>query len=117
MRTYLSLCTAKMRSNARASLAVCLLFLTVPATKGADALMLHICLLSGCAEYQSDKSLEGFQSYLEGRYRVACHRAFGKDKGDDLPGLEALESADLMIVFTRRMKLPPDQLARIRKYI
>src|SRR5262249_54261637 len=32
-------------------------------------------------------------------------------------GLEALDNADLMIVFTRRIVLPSDQLERIKKYI
>jgi type 1 glutamine amidotransferase len=78
---------------------------------------LTICLLSGSAEYESEQSLSEFQEFLEGRYRVSCQRAFGKDKGDGLPGLEALKTADLMIVFTRRIKLPPEQLQLVKDYI
>jgi type 1 glutamine amidotransferase len=86
-------------------------------TSGSEAAPLKICLLSGSAEYDSDKSLGDLQNYLESHYRVTCQRAFGKDKGDGLPGLEALDQADLMIVFTRRLKLPDDQLRKVKEYI
>ena len=78
---------------------------------------LRICLLSACAEYESDKSLAEFQKYIESKYQVMCHRVFGNDKGDSLPGLEALDNCDLMLVFTRRIQLPADQLERIKKYL
>ena len=94
-----------------------LLFVTALAANAAEVPPLKICLLSACAEYQSDKSLSEFQAYLEAHYRVLCQRVSGKDKGDDLPGLEALDNSDLMILFTRRVKLPADQLERIKKYL
>jgi len=94
-----------------------LLCVIAAACEAAGAPPLKICLLSASAEYESDKSLGEFQKYLEGHYQATCQRAFGKDKGDGLPGLEALDAADLMIVFTRRIKLPADQLERIKKYI
>jgi type 1 glutamine amidotransferase len=96
---------------------VVVLLLWAHVADSADTPPLRICLLSASNEYESDKSLADFQSYLENRYRVTCQRAFGKDKGDSLPGLEALDTADLMIVFTRRIKLPVDQLERIKKYV
>jgi type 1 glutamine amidotransferase len=83
----------------------------------ADAPPLKICLLSASAEYESDKSLAEFQNHLESRYQIVCTRVFGKDKGDNLPGLEALDTSDLMIVFTRRVTLSPAQLERLRKYL
>jgi type 1 glutamine amidotransferase len=85
-------------------------------TQAADA-PLKICLLSASAEYDSEKSLGEFQKYLESHYQVICQRVFGKDKGEGLPGLEAIDNTDLIVVFTRRIKLPPDQLERIHKYI
>jgi type 1 glutamine amidotransferase len=95
-----------------------LLFLVAAiASQGAEHSPLKICLLSASAEYDSDKSLGEFQGYLETNYHMICHRAFGKDKGSDLPGLEALDDSDLMIVFTRRVNLPPAQLERLHKYI
>src|SRR5438067_911982 len=91
-----------------------LLLLTALLASGAPTPSLKICLLSASAEYQSDKSLAEFQTYLESHYQVVCQRAFGKDKTDDLPGLEALENSDLMLVFTRRLSLPEPQLERIK---
>jgi type 1 glutamine amidotransferase len=94
-----------------------LFFIITQFGRAADVPPLRICMLSASAEYDSEKSLAEFQSFLETHYRVVCERAFGKDKGDGLPGLEALNSADLMIVFTRRVELPPAQLALVKKYI
>ena len=91
---------------------VLLSFLTTEA-----AAPLRICLLSASAEYDSEKSFTELQKYLEAHYEIVCSRAFGKDKGDGLPGLDALETSDLMIVFTRRVKLPPAQLDQLHKYI
>ena len=90
--------------------------LCAPAASAAVA-PLKICLLSASAEYDSEKSLGEFQKYLEGHYDIVCSRAFGKDKGEGLPGLDALDKTDLMIVFTRRVKLPPAQLEQLHKYI
>jgi type 1 glutamine amidotransferase len=84
---------------------------------GAEASPLKICLLSASAEYDSDKSLAGFQKHLESHYRVVCQMVYGKDKGEGLQGLEALDSTDLMIVFTRRITLPATQLKLVEKYL
>ncbi|NOS71574.1 MAG: hypothetical protein HOP33_16820 [Verrucomicrobia bacterium] len=84
---------------------------------GAEASPLKICLLSASAEYDSDNSLGEFQKYIESHYRVVCQMVYGKDKGEGLPGLEALDSTDLMIVFTRRITLSPPQLGLVKKYL
>jgi type 1 glutamine amidotransferase len=57
------------------------------------------------------------QKFLETHYRIQCSRAFGKDKGEGLPGIEALDTADLLVVYTRRVTLPPVQLELLRKYL
>jgi len=95
----------------------CVLFALVLAAQWAGAAPLKICLVSGSAEYKSDESLAAFQQFLETHYRAVCTRAFGKDKGDDLPGIEALDSTDVMVLFTRRLTLPPQQMAHVRKFI
>ena len=56
-----------------------------------------------------------FQGYLEKRYRVRCTRAFMKTE-KDLPGLENLDHCDCMLLFTRRLTLPADQLERVKRY-
>jgi putative membrane-bound dehydrogenase-like protein len=77
--------------------------------------LLTVCLVSGSLEYKSDASLSAFQDYLEKHYPVRCTRAFRKSD-DDLPGLENLESCDVMLLFTRRLTITGKQLERIKKY-
>jgi type 1 glutamine amidotransferase len=103
------------RRSVTLALALCWLGLTTITTSAAAPL--KICLLSASAEYESEKSLSEFQKYLESKYNIVCQRAFGKDKGDGLPGLDAIATADLMVVFTRRVKLPPAQFEQLQKYI
>jgi type 1 glutamine amidotransferase len=76
---------------------------------------LKVCLVSGSVEYRSDESLAAFQRFLEEHYNVKCTRAFRRTD-DDLPGLENLESCDVMLLFTRRLTISGDQLERIQKY-
>lgn len=76
---------------------------------------LKVCLVSGSLEYESDKSLAALQKHLEKNYNIACTRAFRKtDK--DIPGLENLDTCDVMVLYTRRLSPPPEQLERIKKY-
>jgi putative membrane-bound dehydrogenase-like protein len=76
---------------------------------------LKVCLVSGSLEYDSDASLAAFQKYLEENYPVICTRAFRKTD-DDLPGLESLESCDVMLLFTRRLTIRGEQLDRVKAY-
>ena len=76
---------------------------------------LVVCLISGSAEYNSDASLAKLQDYLEKNHEMKCIRVFAKSE-TDLPGLENLERCDVAVLFTRRLKLEGDQLARIKKY-
>lgn len=76
---------------------------------------LHVVLVSGSLEYKSDRSLAALQKELERDYQVVCSRAFYREI-DDLPGLEALDDCDVMLLFTRRMKLSGEQLDRIKRY-
>ena len=77
---------------------------------------LKVCLVSGSLEYESDKTLAIFQTHAEKKYRIECSRAFRKtDK--DIPGLENLDTCDVMLLFTRRLTPPPEQLERVKKYL
>jgi type 1 glutamine amidotransferase len=82
-----------------------------------DARPLAVCLVSGSLEYRSNESLAEFQKYLESKFNVRCSRAFiqGNDE-EHLPGLENLDHCDVMLLFTRRLKLSGDELARIKNY-
>jgi type 1 glutamine amidotransferase len=116
IREPLALLARRPAQIAGWALAACVLFASVARSVAADAQPIRICLLSASAEYGSEKSLSEFQTFLETNYQIVCQRAFGKDSGKDLPGLESLENADLIIVFTRRVTLPPDHLALLKKY-
>lgn len=77
--------------------------------------IIKVCLVSGSVEYDSDTSLSEFQKYLESRFPIRCTRAFRKTD-TDLPGLENLETCDVAIFFTRRLKISGAQLERVKKY-
>ena len=78
---------------------------------------LKVCLVSGSKEYKSNESLADFQNLLESRYPVQCTRVFWTEgKADDLPGLEALDTTDVMVLFTKRLKIAGEQLDRVKKY-
>lgn len=75
---------------------------------------LRVVFISGSAEYDSDKSMPILKTYLESKYPSVV--TILNAKGDDLPGLEALDKCDVAVLFTRRLKLEGDQLERIKKY-
>jgi type 1 glutamine amidotransferase len=77
--------------------------------------VLKVCLISGALEYKSDESLRKLQDYLEKHHAVKCTRAFARSE-TDLPGLENLDTCDVAVLFTRRLKLEGEQLERIKKY-
>jgi len=72
-------------------------------------------MLSGSGEYKSDESLPAFARRLEAAFNVKATvlQAQGEN---EIPGLEALDACDVMLLFTRRIKLGGDQLERFRKY-
>lgn len=86
---------------------------TAPADE--EAKPLRVCLVSGSLEYDSDTSLDKFQKHVEKNYLVECSRAFIKTESD-LPGLENLDTCDVMLLYTRRLKITGEQLERVKKY-
>ncbi len=109
-------CNPILRPLSLAILAITLVSGTT-SIAGAAEEPLKVCLVSGSLEYKSNESLAAFQEFLEANYPVKCSRAFivGKDE-EHLPGLENLEHCDVMVLFTRRLKLSGDELARIKDY-
>lgn len=81
----------------------------------AEKKTIRICLVSGSEEYKSNESLAAYQEYLEKTAPIRCSRAFWKSK-TDLPGLEALDTCDLMVLFTKRLEPPLDQLDRVKRF-
>src|SRR6185503_9701389 len=74
-----------------------------------------IVLVSAEDEYKSATTLPLFAKSLETNYGARCvyHE---KKATNDIPGTEALERADLLILFGRRTILPEEQLNRFKKY-
>jgi type 1 glutamine amidotransferase len=76
---------------------------------------LKVLLISGSLEYKSDETLAALQKHLEADYPIECSRAFRKTD-DNLPGLEALETCDVAVFFTRRLTIKGEQLECVKKY-
>jgi arylsulfatase A-like enzyme/type 1 glutamine amidotransferase len=81
-------------------------------TKGAlPPLRIHMI---GTGEYDAAESLGKFKKHLEASYRLEITASLGKDKS--LANIEELRSADLLILFARRMDLPAEEMAIIREH-
>lgn len=70
----------------------------------------HIVLISGDEEYRSEETLPALGKILAQRHGFKCTVLFAIDPdtgeinpniNNNIPGLEALQSADLMVIFTR----------------
>lgn len=78
---------------------------------------LKVVMYSGSVEYASKESLESFAKLLKEKHGHDCTVHVVEEKGDKLNGIEGLESADVAVFFTRRVKLAEDQLAKVKKFI
>jgi type 1 glutamine amidotransferase len=85
-----------------------------------------IVLISGDEEYRSEEALPMLGKVLSQRHGFDCTVLFAIDPATGLidsnhqgniPGLEALADADLMIIATRFRRLPPEQLRPIATYL
>jgi hypothetical protein len=85
----------------------------------------HIVLVSGDEEYRSEEALPQMAKILAKHHGFKCTVLFAIDKEtgeinpnvlDNIPGLEALETADLMVLFTRMRELPDEQMKYIIDY-
>src|SRR6476646_12110215 len=79
----------------------------------------QIVLISGDEEYRSEESLPQLAKILAKHHGFKCTVLFSIDPKDgtinpnvnnNIPGLEALQTADLMIIFTRFRNLPDEQM-------
>src|SRR5688572_22412298 len=94
---------------------VCLVLLSATIHAAEPAKKPTIVLISGEYEYFSTNTLPAFKQFLESNYALNC--VYLERKGEQIPGLDALQNADLSIFYIRRMTLPEDQLAQIKKYV
>lgn len=86
----------------------------------------HIVLISGDEEYRSEEALPQLGKILAKHHGFKCTVLFAINPktgminpniNNNIPGLEALKTADLMIVFTRFRNLPDDQMKFIDDYL
>lgn len=86
----------------------------------------RIVLISGDEEYRSEEALPQLGKILSQRHGFDCRVVFAidpetgqidPDNRRNIPGLEALDNADLMIIATRFRDLPDEQMAHIDRYI
>jgi type 1 glutamine amidotransferase len=93
------------------------LIVSATVVRAEDAPPLKVCLVSGSIEYKSNDSLATYQKYLESHYNARCTQAFiqGNDI-EHLPGLDNLDTCDVMVLFTRRLKIDGPELEKIKAY-
>jgi type 1 glutamine amidotransferase len=86
----------------------------------------HIVLIAGDEEYRSEEALPQLGKILAARHGFKCTvlfpidpktRAIDPNVNNHIPGLEALQSADLMIIATRYRDLPDEQMKHIAAYV
>jgi hypothetical protein len=86
----------------------------------------RVVLVSGDEEYRSEESLPQLAKILSTEHGFDCVVLFAINPKSGLvdpnylqniPGLEALEKADLLILSTRRRNLPDEQMQAVDKYL
>ena len=85
----------------------------------------HIVLVAGDDEYRSEELIPQLAKILAARHGFKCTVLFpvNKETGeidpatlDNIPGLETLKTADMMVLFTRFRELPDEQMKLIIDY-
>ncbi|MFK7741438.1 MAG: ThuA domain-containing protein [Planctomycetota bacterium] len=94
----------------------------------------HIVLVAAEQEYRAEQALPMLARLLSTRHGFRCTVLFSQKDGlvdptqetrskenpemfHDIPGMELLASADLLVLFTRFMALPDEQLAHLNTYL
>ncbi len=86
----------------------------------------HIVFITGDEEYRSEESMPAMAKILAQRHGFQCTVLFAIDPktgeidpkvNDNIPGLDALRTADLVVMFTRFRHLPEEQMAKFVEYV
>ncbi len=86
----------------------------------------HVVLVSGDEEYRSEEALPQLAKILSQHHGFQCTVVFAidpetgvidPDQSSNIPGLESLDNADLMIIATRFRSLPDEQMKHIVDYV
>ena len=101
-------------------------WLEFPGKPGLPGAGTRVVLISGDEEYRSEESMPMLAKILSVRHGFDCTVLFAIDDATgiinpnnqtNIPGLEALAKADVMIIATRYRQLPPDQLRWVYDYV
>jgi putative membrane-bound dehydrogenase-like protein len=85
----------------------------------------HIVFLAGDHEYRSEETLPELARILAKHHGFKCTVLFNidKDSGEivagnsNMPGIEALDTADLAVVFLRFQNFPAEQMKHVDQYL
>ena len=85
----------------------------------------HIVFLAGDHEYRSEESLPELARILAKHHGFKCTVLFNIDKASgeivagnsNMPGMEALDTADLAVVFLRFQNFPSEQMKHLDDYL
>lgn len=89
--------------------------------------MPNIVMVTGDEEYRSEEALPQLARILNQQHGYNCTVLFAQDPEEpglvdpnyvhNIPGLDQLATADLMVIFTRFRALPDDQMQHIENYL
>jgi type 1 glutamine amidotransferase len=95
--------------------------------EGVDANAKHIVLVSGDEEYRSEEALPQLAKILSKHHGFKCTVLFAQNPEKpgivdanyvkNIPGLETLDTADMMVLFTRFRALPDEQMQYFEDYL
>ena len=85
----------------------------------------HVVLVSGDEEYRSEEALPLLARILADHHGFRCTVLFAIDPDGtinpenqgNIPGLDALDEADVMVLFTRFRELPDEQMRHIVRFV
>lgn len=80
----------------------------------------HVVFVTGDDEYRSEITMPMIAAILEKHHGFRTSVAYARPRPqtkDNIEGLDALGSADLLVMFTRFRALPEDQLQKILQYV
>lgn len=79
--------------------------------------LLKVHIIAG-GEYSPVESMREFKKHLEANFHVECTTSFfaGTGSPSKLENLDSLTSADVLVLFARRMSLRAEQMKLVRAY-
>jgi type 1 glutamine amidotransferase/nicotinamidase-related amidase len=79
----------------------------------------RIAFIVGGGEYDADQTIPPFADELRRKFGFDCEVLLGRGKNEEytIPGIDALQRADVLVLFLRRRALAAKEMERIRNYL